>query len=164
MSAAAVLPYVWAFAQGPSLVKPPAPPPEPNLAFYRKYTHALLRRYVRMSLEAGRVPSMLGQEMFRAKVTNYRVGSFEDVVIFLHDVDRCLEQLKPGQQELICRIALEEYTVLETAGMLRLDPETIARRYARALDCLTAIFLSVRILEPPKPCQEAKPANFPANT
>jgi hypothetical protein len=164
MSAAAVLPYIWAFAQGPSLVKPPAPPPEPNLAFYRKYTHALLRRYVRMSLEAGRVPSMLGQEMFRAKVTSYRVESFEDVVIFLHDVEHCLEQLGPQQQNLICHIALEEYTVLETAAMLRLDPQTIARRYAHSLDCLTAIFLSVRILEPAKSCQGAKTADIPANT
>jgi hypothetical protein len=80
-AAAAILPYVWAFSQGPCLPMATTRPPEPNLAFYRKYTEALLRRYVRMSLEAGRVPSLLGQEMFRAKVTHYRIASFEDVVI-----------------------------------------------------------------------------------
>jgi hypothetical protein len=80
-AAAAVLPYVWAFSQGPCRPTATTRPPEPNLAFYRKYTEALLRRYVRMSLEAGRVPSLLGQEMFRAKVTHYRIASFEDVVI-----------------------------------------------------------------------------------
>ena len=94
-AAAAILPYVWAFSQGPCLPMATTRPPEPNLAFYRKYTEALLRRYVRMSLEAGRVPSLLGQEMFRAKVTHYRIASFEDVVIFLHDIEHCLAQLSP---------------------------------------------------------------------
>ena len=37
-------------------------------------------------MEAGRTPSLLGKEMFRAKVTNVVVRSFEDVVIFVHDV------------------------------------------------------------------------------
>ena len=86
MSAAVVvpeiLPFVWAFASQTS-TPPPRPasrPPEPQVAFYRKYTEAMLRRYVRMSMEAGKVPSLLGKEMFRAKVTSYRVESFEDVV------------------------------------------------------------------------------------
>src|SRR3954466_3147517 len=58
-----VLPFVWAFAPSPEppVVLPPEParPPQPveeELAFYRKYTEALLRRYARMSMEAGRVP------------------------------------------------------------------------------------------------------------
>lgn len=32
----------------------------PELAFYRKYTEGLLRRYVKMAMEAGRAPSLLG--------------------------------------------------------------------------------------------------------
>ena len=39
-------------------VRPKAP--EPQLAFYRKYTEAMLRRYLTMSMEAGRVPSRAG--------------------------------------------------------------------------------------------------------
>lgn len=41
------------------------------MAFYRKYTEAMLQRYVRMSMEAGKVPSLLGQEMFHGNVTSY---------------------------------------------------------------------------------------------
>jgi len=89
MSAAVVvpeiLPFVLAFAVETPTAQPDLPhnpkPPEPQMAFYRKYTEAMLRRYVRMSMEAGKVPSLLGKEMFRAKITSYRVESFEDVVI-----------------------------------------------------------------------------------
>lgn len=87
---AQVLPFVWALADGRAMA-PPRPvhyrkAPRPQVAFYRKYTEAMLRRYVRMSMEAGKVPSLLGKEMFRAKVTSYRVESFEDVVIVLREV------------------------------------------------------------------------------
>ena len=35
----------------------------PEMAFYRKYTEAMLRRYMQMSTESGRVPSLLGREL-----------------------------------------------------------------------------------------------------
>src|SRR5881396_3326590 len=54
---------------------------------YRERTLALLRRYLRISIEVGRLPSLLGRELFRSKVTSYRMGSFEDGVIFVHDVE-----------------------------------------------------------------------------
>lgn len=164
MSAAQVLPFVWALAHHqpvPHSVQP-SDPPQPQVAFYRKYTEALLRRYVRMSMEAGKVPSLLGREMFRAKVTSYRVESFEDVIIFIHDVERCLEQLEAEEQRLIARISLEEYTLLEAATMLHLPPRTAVRRYCRALDRLTRIFLDTRMLEPLKYCQEVKTAEIAA--
>jgi hypothetical protein len=154
-AAAAVLPFVWAFAKQQPEVGKPRKQADPEVAFYRKYTEALLQRYVRMSMEAGRVPSLLGQEMFRGKVTSYRVESFEDVVIFLHDIEKCLERLEPEQQDLISRMALQEYTLGETAAMMRLDPRTVIRRYGEAVDRLTAIFLNVKMLEPQKCCQGA---------
>jgi hypothetical protein len=40
---------------------------------YRGRTVAMLRRYLRYSIEAGRLPSLLGSEFFRAKVTAYTV-------------------------------------------------------------------------------------------
>ena len=123
------------------------------MAFYRKYTEAMLRRYVRMSMEAGKVPSLLGQEMFRGRVTSYRVESFEDVVIFIHDVERCLEQLDEQQQQLITRISLQQYTLGETAAMLGLSPRTAVRRYWEAVDRLTRVFLRTQMLEPLKGCQ-----------
>ena len=120
------------------------------MAFYRKYTEGMLRRYVCMSMEAGKVPSLLGKEMFRGKVTSYRVQSFDDVVIFIHDVERCLEQLEEEQQQLIARIALQQYTLGETAKMMGLAPRTAIRRYGLALDRLTRIFLHAEMLEPLK--------------
>src|SRR6185312_10646066 len=53
MSAALVLPFVWALAAERPVPQPrPAhyrKKPRPQVAFYRKYTEAMLRRYVRMS-------------------------------------------------------------------------------------------------------------------
>lgn len=150
MSAAfAVLPTVWAVAleqeDGRSLA--------PELAFYRKYTEGMLRRYLRLSMETGRVPSLLGREMFRGHVTSYRVHGFDDVVIFVHDVERCLTKLNETQRTLIERIALQEYTQGETARMMGVSLRTVVRRYAAAVDLLTAIFLETGLLEPFSACQ-----------
>jgi len=41
-----------------------------SLSAYRGRTMALLRRYFRMSLDIGRLPSVLGREFFRARVTS----------------------------------------------------------------------------------------------
>jgi hypothetical protein len=121
---------------------------EPGLAFYRKYTEGLLRRYMKMSMENGRVPSLLGRELFRTNVTHYKVRAFDDVVIFCHDVSQCLKQLDPGLRHLIRRIALEEYTQPETAAMLGIHFKTVAYRYADAIDKLTRLFLDRNLLNP----------------
>jgi hypothetical protein len=125
-------------------------------AFYRKYTEGLLRRYVKMALESGKTPSLLGQEMFRGKVTNYKVQGFDDVVIFVHDVGQCVAKLDSGHQYLIKRIALQEYTHGETAAMMGLAIRTVHRRYTEAIDRLTNIFLDRGLLEPLSACQEAE--------
>ncbi|MBS1813802.1 MAG: sigma-70 family RNA polymerase sigma factor [Acidobacteria bacterium] len=119
----------------------------PELAFYRKYTEAMLRRYVRMSMEAGRVPSMLGRELFRAKVTNYEVHSFEDVVIFVCDVERCLGLMDDRSQKLLRRIAMQQYTQWEVAATLGISERTVMRWYNESLDKLTAIFLERSMLQ-----------------
>lgn len=151
MSAAAlVIPQMWAFAAEGQRQKRPN---QPELAFYRKYTEGMLRRYLRLSMEAGRVPSLLGKEMFRGKVTSYRVQSFDDVVIFVQDVEKCLRRLSDLQRELVERIAIQEYTQGEAANLLGLSLRTVVRKYADALDELTAIFLELRLLEPLTECQ-----------
>jgi hypothetical protein len=159
MSAAVViLPVVWASDASAAKTVPEVVEQRrtaPEVAFYRKYTEGLLRRYVRLSMEAGRAPSLLGREMFRGKVTNYSVQGFDDVVIFVHDVERCLEELDEAQQHLIRRIALQEFTQEETASLLELPLRTVHRRYADALDELTEIFLERRLLEPAKAGREA---------
>lgn len=123
-------------------------PVSPELAFYRKYTEAMLLRYVSMSMEAGRVPSLLGKEMFRGKVTRYEVHSFEDVVIFIHDMEACLRRLDADQQWLIRRIAIQQFTQEEAGKMLGVGRRTIIRRYNDAINRLTGILLEVNLLEP----------------
>ena len=116
--------------------------------FYRKYTEGMLRRYGKLSMESGRVPSMLGQEMFRGKVTNYKVHGFDDVVIFVHDVERCLKGMTMVQQHLLERITLQGYTQGETAALLGVSLRTVIRRYNAALDELTRLFLRRELLQP----------------
>jgi hypothetical protein len=161
MSAAlAILPVIWATCEEEvrRSVHPKRPKPadvDSGLAFYRKYTEALLRRYVKMAMESGRTPSLLGREMFRGNVTHYRVRSFDDVVIFVHDVEKCLAKLDQDDQNVIERIAMQEYTHGEAAELLGVPVRTLIRWYERALDELTRLFLEHRILEPQRSCQDA---------
>jgi predicted DNA-binding protein (UPF0251 family) len=121
--------------------------PKPELAFYRKYTEAMLRRYMRLSLSVGRMPALLGHDAFRGKMSTYRVTSFEDSIIFVHDVEKCLKKLDGFSQELIRRICLQEYTQGEAAGLLHVSLRTIVRRYGDAVDTLTQIFIDHRLLD-----------------
>ncbi|MGD0796704.1 MAG: hypothetical protein ABR910_03180 [Acidobacteriaceae bacterium] len=163
MSAAIVIPTLWATQQHGRTAKHPveiASEVAPfEMEFYRKYTESILRRYVRLSMEVGKVPALLGQEMFRGKVTSYRMGSFVDSVIFVHDVEKCIAMLDDEQQHLISRIAVQEYTLGEAASLMGLRPRTVVRRYGLAIDRLTRIFLGLAMLEPQKCCQEGEIAD-----
>jgi hypothetical protein len=107
-----------------------------------------------MSMEAGKVPSLLGQDLFRSKISHYAIEGFDDVVIFVQDVEKCLAKLDAEQRLLVERIALQEYTQQETAEMMGQSLRSVHRRYLDALDVLTEIFLERKILEPSKICQE----------
>ncbi len=124
-----------------------SPAPKPELAFYRKYTEAMLQRYLRLSLEAGRVPSLMGRELFRGKVSHCTVRGFDDALIFVHDVGNCLGRLTPGLQHLVRRVALQGYSHSETAAMLGISHKTVSRRYADALDQLTSMLIKGKLLE-----------------
>lgn len=118
------------------------------ISAYRGRTLGLLRRYFRMSLDIGRLPSFLGRELFRASVSSYHVHSFEDVVILVHDVERCLERLDDFSRTLISRVVFQDYTWEETAVMMHCGRRTVARRFPRALDLLSETFLQVGLLSP----------------
>jgi hypothetical protein len=129
---------------------PHRPEPPPELSVYRDRTCAMLRRYLRMSLATGRLPSLLGQgeQMFRARVTSYRMHSFEDVVIFVHDVERCVAQMDERSREVLVRVVLQEYSFDEAAPLLHCSRRSLARVFHYALDTLTEIFLKTGIMEP----------------
>ena len=143
---AGVVAKVWAVADACAAEEPK--PVEENVAFYRKYTEGLIRRYLKMSMEAGRVPSLLGKEMFRGNVTRYKVSSFEDVVIFCHDIEKCLAMLDRTEQMLVKKVTMQAYSQAEVAGVLGVPHRTCVRMYARALDRLTTVLMEHELLKP----------------
>jgi hypothetical protein len=118
----------------------------PDLWMYRKRTVALLRRYWRFSLETGRLPSFVGREFFRSKVTCYTATTFEDRVIFVRDVEKSLERLEYWDQQLIARIIFQEHSQEQAARSLHWGLRTIERRLPLALDLLSEDFLRVGLL------------------
>ena len=147
MSAALTLPYVWAESAGVERQLASAKTPIDGIAFYRKRTELLLRRYMLVSLQTGRIPSLIGNCAFRGKATSYRMHNFEDAVIFLFDIEKGLKKLDPLGRELIARIALQEYTQEETAQLIGQSVRSVIRKYAETIDALSKAFLELGVLE-----------------
>jgi hypothetical protein len=120
---------------------------DPDIWLYRKKTTALLRRYMRWSLEAGRLPSLLGRELFRAKITAFTATTFEARVIFLHDVEKCLDRLKSFDRELVARVLLQEYDHESAARILQCTRRTLERRLPELIDELSESLLRSDLLE-----------------
>jgi DNA-directed RNA polymerase specialized sigma24 family protein len=139
--------YAVATVPEPAPVEPEL---EPELAVYRKQTIALLHRYMRLSLEVGRLPSVIGREFFRSHTSYVRPHTFEDAVHFVIDVEHCLEQLEPLLQQLIARVVLQEHTEEDAARILRCGLRTVERRLPEALDRVSEILLARKILVPRK--------------
>jgi DNA-directed RNA polymerase specialized sigma24 family protein len=145
-----------------------APGADPDLWLYRKRTVGLLRRYMRLSIEVGRMPSLLGREFFRTRVTSYRAATFEDAVIFVHDVERSLEKLSDFDKKVIAKTVLQEYPQEEAARLIGCGQRHLARCYVEALDRVSEIFLKRRLLlrlpcvksEAKKSCQGGKADEF----
>jgi hypothetical protein len=157
-----------------SLMGQAEPPPsvlfgetEMDLWPYRRRTVALLRRYARASVEVGRLPSLLGREFFRSRVTSYTMRNFEDVVIFVADMEQAIEKLNAIEKKLLAMNVLEEYTIPEVARLLGCTQRTVERFLQDALDQLSRILLAGGLMEKlpsvtggPKTCQEGKNYNF----
>jgi DNA-directed RNA polymerase specialized sigma24 family protein len=114
---------------------------------YRNRTVAMLRRYMRYAMETGRLPSLLGREFFRSKVTSYTVVTFEDRVIFVHDMETCLEKLDEFSRRVLARIVLQEYEHEDAAQLLGCTRMTVHRKLIEALDALSGLLLEVGLLE-----------------
>ncbi len=120
--------------------------PAPNLAFYRRHTESLLRRYLYASMQVGRAPSILGDPVGRGWASSRPIRTFEDAVIFVLDIENCLSQLNVLDRELLSRVVLQDYTQEETAMMLGLGMRTIGYRVPLALDRLTEKLLAADLL------------------
>jgi len=111
--------------------------PPISLAFYRKHTESTLRRYLYASLQVGRTPSMLGDPVGRGWVSSRTVRTFEDALIFVLDMERCLARLDSSDRLILSRVILQDYTHSEVAGMLGVATRTVGYKLAHALDRLT---------------------------
>ncbi len=167
MSAALQLPVIWGVgrpqiiyslqagaepqrqAAGPwakAAESTPEKAPVVSLAFYRKHTEKMLRRYLYASMQVGRAPSILGDPVGRGWVSSRPVRTFEDAVIFVLDVEKCLNELGPLDRRMLSRIVLQEYTQAETASLLGMSVRTVCTRFPKAVDRLTEKLLSAGIL------------------
>ena len=169
MSAALQLPLIWAVASPPQqrreIDKPGASKhaapgesgckteeslPEISLAFYRKHTEKMLQRYLYASMLVGRAPAILGEPIARGWASCRRVKTFEDAVIFVLDVERCLNRLGKFDRDVLCRITLQEYTHAEAADLLGFSVRAISYKYPMAVDRLTDLLLKAGLLILPK--------------
>ena len=120
---------------------------EVDLWPYRARTMALLRRYARASVEVGRLPSLLGREFFRSRVTSYSMRNFEDTMVFVADMEHTLEKLGALDKKLVAMSALEEYTISEISRTIGRSERTVERLLREAIDQLSKSLLVRGLLE-----------------
>lgn len=161
MSAALLLPAIWGSSaaqadwelEKAAWIEAAASQPEPDeaapsvsLAFYRKHTESILRRYLYASMQVGRAPSILSDPVGRGWASSRPIRTFEDAVIFVLDVERCLDRLDPLDRQMLSRVVLQEYTQAEAAALLGMSTRTISYKFPQALDRLTAHLLETGLL------------------
>jgi len=59
------------------------------------------------------------------------MASFEDAVIFVHDVEHCLEELDEFSQKLIAKIVLQEYVAGRTRTIVKLLAQNRGPAFSR---------------------------------
>lgn len=129
--------------------QPPSAAPnssEIDLWPYRTCTVALLRRYARTSVEMGRLPSLLGREFFRARLTSYAMKNFEDVVVFVTDMERSLEKLTEFDRKLLAINFFEEYSIPDMARLIQHSQRSTERLLQQAIDEFSHILLDDGLL------------------
>lgn len=121
-----------------------------SLAFYRKHTENMLRRYLYASMLVGRAPSLLDHPVARGWATSRPVHTFEDAVNFVLDIERCLGRLCARDRYLIGKVVVQEYTIGEVADMLGVSVNSVAERLGEGLDRLTKNLLRDDLLILPR--------------
>ena len=101
----------------------------------------------------------------RSRVTSYTMRNFEDVVIFVADMEREIERLNALEKKLLAMNVLEEYTIPEVARLLGCTQRTVERFLQDAPDQLSRILLAGGLMEQlpsggSKTCREGKNYNF----
>jgi len=125
--------------------------PRPEMVCFRGQTLALVRHYVELSSQLGRLPSLMGREFFRARVSHHAIPSFEEQAVFVRDVELSIGKLSAEHQEIVMIAGLYNFTHDEIAGMLHISRSAVRTWFAEALDALSEIFLRAGILSEHRP-------------
>ncbi len=125
--------------------------PEPETICYRGQTLAIVRHFFEISSQLGRIPSILGREFFRAKVSHHSIPSFEDQALFVHDVRRSLGKLNDDELQVITLLGLYDVTLDAAAAILHLSTGCLSERYSDAISRLTQNFLDTGVLRRDRP-------------
>jgi len=135
-------------AETPIAVAPPAEEadPRPEMVCFRGQTLAMVRHYFELSSQVGRVPSLMGREFFRAKVSHHSIPSFEEQAVFVRDVELCIFRLNAEHQEIIMIAGLYDFTYQEIADMLHISKTAVNVWFSEALAALSEIFLQAGLL------------------
>jgi hypothetical protein len=120
--------------------------PRPDALFFRAQTLAIVRHFFEISCHIGRLPSILGRELFRAKVSCHGIPSFEEQAVFVHDVERALARLNPQSFEVISLVGFYQYSLEEVAMLLHRSRGYVVERFTEAVDTLAQIFLTTGLL------------------
>ena len=130
---------------------------------FLNYAHArtvgVLLRFLRTSLQAGRMPSLLGREVFRSRTPSLPARAFEDAVVFACDVERCLHSLDPMGQRLVAFCILEDRSEWEASRRFHHSQSDISRRLSQTLDLLHETFCRIGLLPPLQDVEEDQRAS-----
>lgn len=125
--------------------------PEPETVCYRGQALAIVRHFFEMSSQLGRLPSILGREFFRAKVSHHAIPSFEDQALFAHDIERSLSKLDNDEMNVLTLVGLYDLNLDEASEILHWSAGYISQRFGEALARLTQIFLDSGVLRRDRP-------------
>ncbi len=125
--------------------------PRPEMLCFRGQTLALVRHFFELSCQVGRIPSLLGREFFRARVSHRKIPSFEDQAVFARDVELCVARLTDDHAEIITLVGLYDFSYDEVAEMLHGSRTAIHRQFSEAIDALSEILLEAGILDETRP-------------
>jgi hypothetical protein len=84
-------------------------------------------------------------------VSHHAIPSFEEQIVFVRDVELCLERLSDEHAEMIQLIGLYDFSRSEIGAMLHRSPTWVSERVAQAVDALAEIFLQAGLLSEDRP-------------
>jgi hypothetical protein len=127
-----------------------------EVLFFRAQTLAIVRHFFEIASQIGRLPSILGREFFRAKVSHHNIPSFEEQAVFVHDVEHALGRLNEQDGELVALVGLFHYSLDDVATMLGRSRSFVAQHFADSIDQLAEMFLETGMLREDRPDRRPK--------